>query len=231
MCPPLPKFKNSLNENTYHPPLPALTSHNLKKFNSASIDEYPKNSTSSTLPYANDNKLSMMESLDLSSSNLNETSAELNTLRTTYNYPLISGSIPSHIGSHAYLNVKPSTAFKRDQGNNHVDQAFPVNSILSGPKQTNSGEKNKVKFSDEVTVAIVPEISRKEKLSTFNDKTKRKPDFLVDLVKRELKASLPLCHPDEYLKDFLPAVAEKSSKSNDDKKEKSSIKVVNFGIL
>jgi hypothetical protein len=230
-CPPLPKFISSseqhLNQKTfYHPPLPALTSHNLRKFNSTT-DDNSKNVLSST----NDTQLAA-DSFDFDSgpSHSHKFRADTPPMTKIHNYPLISGSIPSHIGNQAYLNVTPSTTFKRDQ-------IFPVNSILtnvaSGAKKE-SGEKNKVKFSDTISIAVVPEISRKEKMNIFNDKRKSfsSPDFLVDLVKRELKDSLPLSHPNsEYLKDFLPAVTPEKSSKSEDRKDKPSIKVVNFGIL
>lgn len=84
-----------------------------------------------------------------------------------------------------------------------------TSSILSnqGQQSTMNAKKemNKVKFSDTVTVAVVPEISRKDKLQ--NDRIKRPNGFhkLMTDPQRELADSLPLCHPnDEYLKDFTP---------------------------
>lgn len=87
-----------------------------------------------------------------------------------------------------------------------------TSSILSGQGQPSAmnakkemSEKNKVKFSDTVTVAVVPEISRKDKQQ--NDRIKRPNGFhkLMTDPQRELADSLPLCHPnDEYLKDFTP---------------------------
>ncbi len=78
-------------------------------------------------------------------------------------------------------------------------------SSASANAKKEMSEKNKVKFSDTVTVAVVPEISRKDKMQ--NDRMKRPNGFhkLMTDPQRELADSLPLCHPnDEYLKDFMP---------------------------
>ena len=162
---------------------------------------------------------------------------------TIHTYPLISGTIPSMANGSQIKNIStlplPSSlsTSKRELG-------IPTNSILSNssnvhPTNSNSNmnkkegsEKNKVKFSDTVHVAVVPEISRKEKIINFNERVvKRKvypPGF--DPIKRELAASLPLCHPnEEYLKDFLPA--PEKEKEFKEQKKKPSIKVVNFGVL
>lgn len=166
---------------------------------------------------------------------------------TIHTYPLISGTIPS-MGSQMKSNVStvplPSTL-----GTSKKD-AIPTSSILSNSNNINAtnsnsnankkegAEKNKVKFSDTIQVAVVPEISRKEKIVNFNERViKRKvypPGY--DPIRRELAESLPLCHPnDEYLKDFLPAAERKEfnngSSSKQDDKKKPSIKVVNFGVL
>lgn len=230
-CPPLPKFANFSdqfsNEKIALPPLPALTSHNLKKFNTVLTDENQLNVSSPNI-------LSYGSRARSSVPNQNEFSAtdpyyfNLTSKTKIHNYPLITTSIPSHhVLNQAYINTTSSKALKREQ-------TFPVNSILtnvsSGTKKE-SGEKNKVKFSDTITIAVVPEISRKEKNNNFSEKTKRKnfssPDFMVDLVKRELKESLPICNPEAYLSNFLPA----SKRSSDEKRDKPSIKVINFGIL
>lgn len=235
ICPPLPKLNLSVNNENSFPPLPALTSHNLKKFNSTSTDDNSKDMStllSSSLPYgsrSNPSNETEFPGLDAFDGSMAE--CHYPSMTKIHNYPLISGSIPAQIGNQAYLNITPSTASKKEA------PTFPMNSILSnvasGTKKE-SGEKNKVKFSDTITVAVVPEISRKEKINNFSEKTKRKsfssPDFLVDLVKRELKESLPLSHPQDYLKDFLPA-PEKSSKEEKKEKPSTSIKVVNFGLL
>lgn len=165
---------------------------------------------------------------------------------TIHTYPLISGTIPASIGTHAKLNFSTlpiASSTKKDF------IPIPTSSILSNSNNSNAttsnlsgtrkegGEKNKVKFSDTITVAVVPEISRKEKIINYNERMKRKtifpPGFDPVTIKRELAESLPLCHPnEEYLKDFLPA-PEKTKDPNGkrEEKKKPSIKVVNFGIL
>lgn len=165
---------------------------------------------------------------------------------TIHTYPLISGTIPSMtIGSQLKnLNTVPLAS---SLSTSKKEPGVPTNSILSNsnnvhPTNSNSNankkegvEKNKVKFSDTIQVAVVPEISRKEKIINYSERVvKRKiypPGF--DPIKRELAESLPLCHPnEEYLKDFLPAPPEKSKDYNSkDEKKKPSIKVVNFGVL
>lgn len=117
-----------------------------------------------------------------------------------HQHPLISGNIPSiaSIMPDAYNPKKLSS-------NLGVKKVNATSSILSGQGQQSAlsakkdvNEKNKVKFSDTVTVAVVPEISRKEKRPNGFHKLMTDPQ-------RELADSLPLCHPnDEYLKDFTP---------------------------
>lgn len=86
----------------------------------------------------------------------------------------------------------------------------------SSNSSKSSGEKHKVKFSETITVAVLPEIPRKENKM---DRMKGARGGGVGLTsgaingrmrytdpKRELAESLPLCHPNEdYLKDFQPA--------------------------
>lgn len=164
---------------------------------------------------------------------------------TIHQYPLISGTIPSTTQSKMNYSTLPAPMINPMK----KDPSGPTGSILSTSNSANnnfnnagnkkeSGEKNKVKFSDTITVAVVPEISRKEKIVNFNERMKRKTVFpgMMD-PRRELAESLPLCHPNEdYLKDFSPVVektkdaAPSGSKSSDDKK-KPSIKVVHFGVV
>lgn len=124
-----------------------------------------------------------------------------------HQHPLISGNIPS------IASIMPeSYNAKKLSSNLGGKKINATSSILSGqgqPSQMNAkkemSEKNKVKFSDTVTVAVVPEISRKDKIQ--NDRMKRANGFhkLMTDPQRELADSLPLCHPnDEYLKDFTP---------------------------
>jgi hypothetical protein len=87
-----------------------------------------------------------------------------------------------------------------------------------------------VKFSETVTVAVVPEISRKEKVLM-----KRKPYIGHMDPRRELAESLPLCHPnDDYLGLFSPSSEKKKepgNKNNSNDKKKPAIKVVHFGVV
>lgn len=168
---------------------------------------------------------------------------------TIHQYPLISGTIPSTTQAKINYNTMPTpsiTPMKKDT-------SAPTGSILTNPSNSatnhsnsgggkkESGERNKVKFSDTITVAVVPEISRKEKVVNFNDRMKRKTVFPGRMdPRRELAESLPLCHPHEdYLKDFSPVSTDRSSKdaapstskSNNEDKKKPTIKVVHFGVV
>lgn len=159
---------------------------------------------------------------------------------TIHQYPLISGTIPST--SQAKLNYSTMPAPSMNI------KPVPTGSILTNPSNSvanssnnlgnrrEAGEKNKVKFSDTITVAVVPEISRKEKIGNFNERMKRKPFPGRMDPRRELAESLPLCHPNEdYLKDFSP-VSDRSKEPHStgrpgDDKKKPSIKVVHFGVV
>ena len=162
---------------------------------------------------------------------------------TIHQYPLISGTIPSTTQAKMNYNTMPAPTISPMK----KDPSGPTGSILSNPA-TNSnngggkreaGEKNKVKFSDTITVAVVPEISRKEKIVNFNDRMKRKTVFPGRMdPRRELAESLPLCHPHEdYLKDFSPVSTDRSkeipstSRSSNEDKKKPAIKVVHFGVV
>lgn len=153
---------------------------------------------------------------------------------TIHQYPLISGTIPSTTQAKISFSSLPTPM-------NLKNSSGPTGSILTNPNNPDgskreSGEKNKVKFSDTITVAVVPEINRKEKNGNFGERIKRKT-YMMD-PRRELAESLPLCHPnDDYLKDFSPVVdrerfreAPSTSKPNEDKK-KPAIKVVHFGVV
>lgn len=149
-----------------------------------------------------------------------------------HQHPLISGNIPS------IASIMPDS-YKKASSNLGAKKAISAtSSILSGQGQQSAmnarkemSEKNKVKFSDTVTVAVVPEISRKDKLQS--DRSKRPNGFhkLMTDPQRELADSLPLCHPnDEYLKDFMPMSDDK--KDEDDRSGGgSTIKVVHFGVV
>lgn len=131
-----------------------------------------------------------------------------------HQYPLVSGNIPNSFSAATkYLNNSPiENQRKQQQFSMGARSHIPSNSILSNGAtmsvpmisgssavgiRKETGEKNKVKFSDTITVATVPEIPRKEKPPKRNG-------FRMD-PRRELADSLPLCHPqDEYLKLFTP---------------------------
>lgn len=94
----------------------------------------------------------------------------------------------------------------------------------SSNSSKSSGEKHKVKFSETIQVAVLPEIPRKEKqLERLKGGRPMGPSSLLPPSassssmkrmmytdpKRELRDSLPLCSPNEdYLKDFQPASSE-----------------------
>lgn len=158
---------------------------------------------------------------------------------TIHQYPLISGTIPSTTQSKMNYSTLPTPSMSPMK----KDASGPTGSILSNTvanslnpssHKKDGGEKNKVKFSDTITVAVVPEIPRKE--IPRNLHLKRKPFGGRMDPRRELAESLPLCHPNEdYLKDFSPVSTERkdapsTSKPNDDKK-KPAIKVVHFGVV
>jgi WD repeat-containing and planar cell polarity effector protein len=140
-----------------------------------------------------------------------------------HNYPLISGSIPS-LSIHSHIPTLSNPHKKDVQVSSILSN---VNATYNNASKKESGEKNKVKFSDTVTIAVVKENPQ--------ERLKRKsylPGSSIDGIssRKELAESLPLCHPhQDYLKDFMPAT-ERSSKI-EEKKSKSSIKVVNFGLL
>ena len=165
---------------------------------------------------------------------------------TIHQYPLISGTIPSTTQSKMNYSTLPAPTM-----NIKREPSVPTGSILSNPSnfaanssnatggKKESGEKNKVKFSDTITVAVVPEIPRKEKIVNYNERMKRKPFSRMMDPRRELLESLPLSHPNEdYLKDFSPVQTDRrdgpstSNRPNDDpSKKKPSIKVVHFGVV
>lgn len=164
---------------------------------------------------------------------------------TIHQYPLISGTIPSRTQAKMNYSTLPAptmSPMKKDPsagptGSILTNTSNPTNNSNAFGGKKENGEKNKVKFSDTITVAVVPEISRKEKVVTFNDRLKRKTVFAGRMdPRRELAESLPLCHPNEdYLKDFSPVSdrlkdAPSTSKGGEDKK-KPAIKVVHFGVV
>ncbi|XP_023298264.2 WD repeat-containing and planar cell polarity effector protein fritz isoform X1 [Lucilia cuprina] len=142
-----------------------------------------------------------------------------------FQHPLVSGNIPStgttslapySISNEEYqkvlLSKKPTASIL---SNGSAAQNGSNTSVLSGNSGQNgnikdgnkhsNGEKNKVKFSDTVQVAVVPEIPRKDKLLIKRNGYARPPPRNFTNPKKELQDSLPLCHPnDDYLKDFNP---------------------------
>lgn len=169
---------------------------------------------------------------------------------TIHQYPLVSATIPSTSTAKTkeYMPYPTTPALKEPisspasilLNSSNVSSTNPSN---CGTKR-DSGEKNKVKFSDVVNVAVVPEIPRKEKFYNMNDRVKRRP---FD-PRRELAESLPLFNPeDEYLKDFqrfernFPPVVDMrrhhhpqpppNRNGNEEHKKKSTIKVVHFGVV
>ncbi|KAM7354410.1 WD repeat-containing and planar cell polarity effector protein fritz isoform 3-T3 [Cochliomyia hominivorax] len=198
-----------------------------------------------------------------------------------FQHPLVSGNIPStstntslapySISNEEYqkilLSKKPTASIL---SNGSSAQNGSNTSVLSGTSGQNgnikdgskhtNGEKNKVKFSDTVQVAVVPEIPRKEKLLIKRNGYSRPPPRNFTNPKKELQDSLPLCHPnDDYLKDFNPLPSAEPSQRTENrinKKEEHheiinktntttitnsstpnttttqpSIKVVNFGVV
>lgn len=143
---------------------------------------------------------------------------------TVHNYPLISGSIPS-LSVHTHIPTL-SNPHKKDMQVSSI-LSNNVNATNNNAPKKESGEKNKVKFSDTVTIAVMKDNSQ--------ERLKRKsflPSSSIDgfSTRKELAESLPLCHPhQDYLKDFMPAT-DRNAKI-EEKKGKSSIKVVNFGLL
>ncbi|XP_037886123.1 WD repeat-containing and planar cell polarity effector protein fritz isoform X1 [Glossina fuscipes] len=153
-----------------------------------------------------------------------------------FQHPLVSGHIPptpiaslaAHSNSNeeyqkSLLSKKPSASIlangsMNQNGGSNSSVLTQSSSLLNGIKEGNknvTGEKNKVKFSDTVQVAVVPasvplqEIPRKEKTLIMKRNAYARPPPTPSRnytnPKKELADSLPLCHPnDDYLKDFNP---------------------------
>lgn len=187
-----------------------------------------------------------------------------------YQHPLVSGTIPptlvvtttSEEHQKRLLQKKPTASILSNSSTQQQNGANLVNGG-SGATYANglnkelqsgggncrnaAGEKNKVKFSDTVQVAVVPEIPRKEKpqVPKRNGYSRPLPRNITN-PKKELADSLPLCHPhDEYLKDFNPLSAadelprppvrssnrDETSKSRKSNTSQPAIKVVHFGVV
>ncbi|EDW03874.1 GH11480 [Drosophila grimshawi] len=163
-----------------------------------------------------------------------------------YQHPLVSGNIPAMLGTEEYqakrmLLKKPTASILSNAA------ATPINgdSPATASVKTNPAEKNKVKFSDTIQVAVVPEIPRKEKpMPPKRNGYSRPTARHLTNPRKELADSLPLCHPnDEYLKDFNPISTnvskpptrrreeESTSSSKATPSSSSSIKVVHFGVV
>ncbi|XP_073825532.1 WD repeat-containing and planar cell polarity effector protein fritz [Musca autumnalis] len=162
-----------------------------------------------------------------------------------FQHPLVSGTIPSSssssgggggggtslaahsISNEEYqkvlLSKKPTASIL---SNGSATQNGSNTSVLSGISggqnghikdggKNANGEKNKVKFSDTVQVAVVPEIPRRDKsLIAKRNGYVRPPPRNFTNPKKELQDSLPLCHPnDDYLKDFNPLPAAESHRA------------------
>ncbi|XP_055837972.1 WD repeat-containing and planar cell polarity effector protein fritz [Episyrphus balteatus] len=168
-----------------------------------------------------------------------------------YHHPLVSVTIPPTTmftpidELPVRLPIRKPTASILSNGSSLVSNNTLASNAntLNGTTTTkkDSGEKNKVKFSDTVQVAVVPEIPRKDKPLPPKRNGHIRPRNLTN-PKKELADSLPLCHPhDDYLKDFdplpeesLPRISKsssKDSKSQNESKSNPSIKVVHFGVV
>lgn len=140
-----------------------------------------------------------------------------------HNHPLVAGKIPSMIAPPmtslpTTINQQPPASIlstkmpSSEQSSSSALKTSPkkeFNSILTNTSANSSnkkesGEKNKVKFSDTVQIAVVPEVSRKDhgQRTMVSMERIRKGPFMDP--EKELAESLPLCHPDDYLKDFNP---------------------------
>ncbi|XP_035900049.1 WD repeat-containing and planar cell polarity effector protein fritz [Anopheles stephensi] len=142
-------------------------------------------------------------------------------------------------------NGGPGTAGLHLATGSSVGGSSGASTSSSAATKRDGAERNKVKFSDTVTVAVVPEIPRKEKLLV--EKLRKQPmqpmgpvgygPFSIADPKRELAESLPLCHPNEdYLKDFTPmqdliSNGNGEMEKKEEEKKIPNIKVVHFGVV
>ncbi|KAH8341506.1 hypothetical protein KR059_008795 [Drosophila kikkawai] len=166
-----------------------------------------------------------------------------------YQHPLVSGNIPAMLPTMSSEDYQKRLLLKKPTASILSNPANPAPSngeATSAKSQT--AEKNKVKFSDTIQVAVVPEIPRKEKpMPPKRNGYSRPAARHLTNPKKELADSLPLCHPnDEYLKDFNPITTnmtkpparrrdeepkQSSSKNPNNSSSSSSIKVVHFGVV
>ncbi|XP_055386083.1 WD repeat-containing and planar cell polarity effector protein fritz isoform X2 [Condylostylus longicornis] len=148
-----------------------------------------------------------------------------------YQYPLVLGHIPSSTPLEFPSAINQSIVNNSNeltQKNKKASSILSANSTsssvgLSHALITNNSrvdikrdpfiEKNKVKFSDTVQVAVVPDLPRKEKPIPmkrngfiFSSPSSKGNSYVMD-PEKELAESLPLCNPrEEYLKDFNPVL-------------------------
>lgn len=130
-----------------------------------------------------------------------------------HNHPLVAGKIPSMIPPSQPMSLPQTSSKMGETAALKISPKKEFNSILTNnnANSTNkkeSGEKNKVKFSDTVQIAVVPEVPRKDKPMITIDKMKKFTGPTITDPEKELAESLPLCHPDDYLKDFNPLPGE-----------------------
>ncbi|XP_070067815.1 WD repeat-containing and planar cell polarity effector protein fritz isoform X2 [Drosophila takahashii] len=165
-----------------------------------------------------------------------------------YQHPLVSGNIPAMLPSVTSEEYQKRLLLKKPTASilsNPANPANPTNGEAATPTaKSQTAEKNKVKFSDTIQVAVVPEIPRKEKpMPPKRNGYSRPTARHLTNPKKELADSLPLCHPnDEYLKDFNPITTnvtkppirrreEEPKQSSSKSGNSSSIKVVHFGVV
>lgn len=145
-----------------------------------------------------------------------------------HQYPLISGQIPPANGVGGELLSKYSVLMAQPRPFSDAPQQVQPSAMATGGSggagggagtssnsSKSSGEKNKVKFSETIQVAVLPEIPRKEKQMDHRMMMKGgrgmpggsgMQRLMYTDPRKELMESLPLCHPNEdYLKDFQPA--------------------------
>ncbi|EDW75937.1 uncharacterized protein Dwil_GK14937 [Drosophila willistoni] len=173
-----------------------------------------------------------------------------------YQHPLVSGNIPAMLPTVTSEEYQKRLLLKKPTASILSNAAVSTTAATvngdatptAGTSKPSTVEKNKVKFSDTIQVAVVPEIPRKEKpLPPKRNGYSRPTARHLTNPKKELADSLPLCHPnDEYLKDFNPIQTNvmkpptrrreeetkpKLSNSKNSASTSSSIKVVHFGVV
>ncbi|XP_034474588.1 WD repeat-containing and planar cell polarity effector protein fritz [Drosophila innubila] len=166
-----------------------------------------------------------------------------------YQHPLVSGNIPAVLPTLSNDDYQKRLLLKKPTASilsNAAPAQLNGESAATPSVKSTPTEKNKVKFSDTIQVAVVPEIPRKEKpMPPKRNGYSRPTARHLTNPRKELADSLPLCHPnDEYLKDFNPIITNVSkpptrrreeessnSKTTAPSSSSSSIKVVHFGVV